>query len=102
MRLEHESPEGLKKEIKRIVGERLDLQKYQLFFFGSRVTGRGDERSDIDLGIEGDQPIPVLAKMEIEEDLENLPVLYKIDFVDFKTVSDDFYRIAKKTIEPIE
>jgi len=102
MRLEHEKLEKLKAEIKQIVGKRLNLTQYQLFFFGSRVSGHGDEHSDIDIGIEGKEPVPVLTRMEIEEDIENLPVLYKIDFVDFKTVSEDFYRIAKQTIEPIE
>ncbi|MDO8512303.1 MAG: nucleotidyltransferase domain-containing protein [bacterium] len=102
MRLEHEQVEHLKGEIKRIVGKRLDLTQYQLFFFGSRVSGRGDEHSDIDIGIEGKEPIPSLTRSKIEEDIENLPILYKIDFVDFKTVSEDFYRIAKQTIEPIE
>lgn len=102
MRLEHEKLEQLKSQIKEIVGKRLDLAQYQLFFFGSRVSGRGDEHSDIDIGIEGKEPIPVLTRSEIEEDIENLPILYKIDFVDFKTVSDDFYRIAKQSIEPID
>lgn len=102
MRLEHESVEQIKGDIKNIVGRHVDLNEYKLFFFGSRVQGRGDERSDIDIGIEGSAPLPAAVKSEIEEAIENLPYLYKIELVDFKTVSEDFYRIAKRTIEPIE
>ena len=30
---------------------------YRVFLFGSRVTGSGGERSDIDIGIEGPAPV---------------------------------------------
>ncbi|MEK7189472.1 MAG: nucleotidyltransferase domain-containing protein [Patescibacteria group bacterium] len=52
-RLEYYPVEKLKKELKDIAAKYLDLKKYHLFFFGSRVTGKGSERSDIDVGIEG-------------------------------------------------
>lgn len=102
MRLEHESAEELTQRLKELVGQHVDLKEYRLFFFGSRVQNRGDERSDIDVGIEGPAPLPPHAKAAIEEAIENLPYLYKIELIDFKAVSDDFYRIAKRTIEPIE
>jgi predicted nucleotidyltransferase len=102
MRLEHESLAELKQRLKEIVGRHVDLTKYQLFFFGSRVQDRGDARSDIDVGIEGSESIPPEVKAAIDEAIENLPYLYKIELVDFTTVSDNFYRIAKRSIEPIE
>jgi len=49
MRLEHYPIEKLKKEILEIIGKHLDLNKYKIFFFGSRVTGKGNDRSDIDI-----------------------------------------------------
>jgi len=98
MRLEYYSVDKLKKEILEILGKYLDLSKYKVFFFGSRVRGNSDERADIDIGIEGPE-IPAYAKLEIEEELENLPILYKIDFVDFNNVSDKFKKVAKEHIE---
>jgi len=74
MRLEYYSVDKLKKEILEILGKYLDLSKYKVFFFGSRVRGNSDERADIDIGIEGPE-IPAYAKLEIEEELENLPIL---------------------------
>ena len=38
---------------------------------------------------------------KIKEDFENLPILYKIDVVDFKKVSLDFYDLAKQKIETL-
>ena len=98
MRLEYYRPDKLKREILEILGKYLDLSKYKVFFFGSRVSGSGDSRSDIDIGIEGSE-IPAYTKLEIEEELENLPILYKIDFVDFNNVSDKFKKVAKEHIE---
>jgi predicted nucleotidyltransferase len=100
MRLEYYPVDKLKKEILEILGKYLDLSKYKVFFFGSRVSGSGDSRSDIDIGIEGPE-ISAYAKLEIEEELENLPILYKIDFVDFNNVDEDFKKIAKKYVEYI-
>ena len=99
MRLEFYSSEKLGQEIKDIVGKYLDLNQYRIFFFGSRVSGKGDERSDIDIGIEGPEKISLRTMSKIKEEVENMPILYKIDIVDFKSVSSDFYEIAIQNIE---
>lgn len=101
MRLEHYSAEKLKKEILDIVGKYLDLNKYKLFFFGSRVSGKGDERSDVDVGIEGPERIPSAAFLDIQEEVENLPTLYKVEIVDFSRVDERFKKVAKEHIEVI-
>lgn len=99
MRLEYYSSEKLKGDIKNIAGKYLDLGKYKVFFFGSRVAGGGNERSDIDIGIEGKEKISWDVMARIKEDIDNLPILYKIDFIDFKRVPPDFYNVATKNIE---
>ena len=99
MRLEHYSSDKFRKEVISIVGRYLNLNQNRVFFFGSRVTGKGNERSDIDIGIEGVEEIPWQAMAKIKEDVENLPILYKVDIVDFRKVSPDFYDLAKQDIE---
>lgn len=99
MRLEYESLDKLKKDILNIIGEYLDLREYKVFFFGSRVAGINFPRADIDLGVEGKKPIPTKIKLEIEEKLENIRTLFKIDFVDFKNVSEKFKKEAKRFLE---
>ncbi|MCX5792562.1 MAG: nucleotidyltransferase domain-containing protein [Elusimicrobia bacterium] len=94
--------EKLKADLLAIVGRRLDLSKYRLFFFGSRVTNKGDDHSDIDVGIEGPAPVAGATLGAIKEELENLPAVYKIDLVDFASVSDDFRKVALAKIEVIK
>ncbi len=101
MRLEFYSLEKLKNEILEIIGKHLDLHSYQVFFFGSRVIGKGNERSDIDIGIEGPESVSFQILSNIEEEIENLPTLYKIEIVDFKQVSSDFYKVALQNITMI-
>ena len=101
MRLEYYPEEKLKKEILEIVGKYLDLEKYKVFFFGSRVSGKGDERSDIDVGIEGSTSLPPGAILDIQEELENLPTLYKVEIVDFARVDERFKKVAREHIEMI-
>lgn len=101
MRLEHYSAEKLKKEIFTIVGNYLDLTKYQIFFFGSRVEGKATERSDIDVGIEGRKPIPAATWLDIQEEIDNIPTLYKIEVVDFQHVPSKFREVALQHKEMI-
>lgn len=99
MKLEFYSQEKLKKEIIKIVAKHLDLKRYKVFFFGSRVRGDNFPRADIDIGIEGPREIPAVSKIKIREEIENLPTLYKFDIVDFKNVSPRFKKEVLKNIE---
>ena len=102
MRLEHYPVDKLKQEILEIAGRHLDLKNFRLFFFGSRVNGKGDARSDIDIGIEGKSEIAIEDMGKIKEELEKLPTLYKIEIVDFNKVPPNFRKVALKAVEPIK
>jgi predicted nucleotidyltransferase len=101
MKLENFSPETLSQQILQIVGKYLPLEKYQLFYFGSRVSGLGSDRSDIDVGIEGPEPVPNQILWQIRHELEELTTLYTIEFVDFNAVSNDFKQVAMAHIEDL-
>lgn len=101
MRLEHESLEKVKKDILHIIGKHLNSNQYKVFFFGSRVAGKGDDRSDIDIGIEGEKPVSDDLLMVIKEEIDALPILYKIDLVDFQRTSMKFKQFAKSAIEAL-
>lgn len=102
MKAEYQSQKYVEQAIVDVVRKYLDLRQYRVFFFGSRVKGDNFERADIDVGIEGPRPLPPEIKLAIKEELENLPTLYKIDLVDFATVSDQFKKEALKYIEPVK
>ncbi len=72
---------------------------YRIFLFGSRAVGRATERSDYDIGIEADEALPVGLILEMEEELDGLPDLHKIDVVDFHQVSEEFRQVAKQQIK---
>lgn len=101
MRLEHYDSEKLKKELREIFEHHLDLSRYAVFFFGSRVAGGGDDRSDIDVGIEGDSAVPFGVLGKIREDVDLLPTLYAIEVVDFARTSPSFQEVAKRHLEYI-
>ncbi len=102
MKLEFYPVDKLKKEILKIISRYLDISSYQVFFFGSRVRGNNFPRADIDIGIEGPKEIPPEIKLEIEEEIDKLPTLYKFDIVDFKEVSGEFKKEALKQIEYVK
>lgn len=99
MKLEYYPIEKLKKEILNIFRKYLDLNQFQIFFFGSRVEGKNIERSDIDIGIQGAHPLSSEVLSKIEEEIDKLPILYKIEIVDFSRVSPKFKKIAIQHIE---
>lgn len=101
MKLAHLPKQKLNEDLKQIFSRYLDLSKYRLFYFGSRITGGGDERSDIDVGIYGKTPVPDSIVAKIQNDIESLPTLYSIDVVDFSQASDIFQKVALQKTEPI-
>jgi predicted nucleotidyltransferase len=102
MKLEFYSEKKLKKEILKIINKYPSLRQYRVFFFGSRVRGDNFSRADIDIGLEGPKPVPIEIKLQIEEELEKLPTLYKFDLVDFSQVPKDFKKEAKRAIEYVK
>jgi predicted nucleotidyltransferase len=99
MKLKHFRESVLRAEILKIIEKYLDSGNYKVFFFGSRINGTGDEHSDIDLGIEGSESIPISTFAKIKEDLDAIAILYKIDVVDFHNTPEEFRQIAKNKIE---
>ncbi len=87
-------------DVARIVEGELKTN-YQLFLFGSRVKGLHDDKSDIDIGIISDRKITAKQILMIQEKIEKIPTLLKIDFVDFDNVDYEFKKIALKHIQEI-
>ena len=76
---------------------RLDGRKVVLF--GSRARGEARPRSDFDLGVVGDQPMPLDAFFAIQDMLEELPTLYRIDWVDFARAGEKLKERALRNVE---
>ena len=89
------------KEVSSIVAGEL-TGDYRLFLFGSRAIDLNNERSDIDIGILSDAGLTGKELASIQERLENIPTLLKIDLVDFDSVTDDFKLTALKNARNIK
>lgn len=101
MQLEYYSPQTLTLQLKRIFSKYFDLKKVKAFYFGSRVSGTSNSRSDIDIGLQSPEKISPKTKFELLEELDNIPTLYKIDLVDFSQTQPSFQEEALKKVEMI-
>jgi predicted nucleotidyltransferase len=77
------------------------LREHKVVLFGSRAMGNAKSRSDFDLGVIGDTPLPLEDFYAIEDMLDELPTLYRIDWVDLGKVSERFRAQALKKFEVI-
>lgn len=75
------------------------LQGYQIILFGSRVGGGARPASDFDIGIKGEKPLASEIFSDIEDALESLPTLYKIELVDLNRVTPAFREMATSKTE---
>lgn len=79
-------------ETARRVRTLLAGRPYQLLLFGSRAQGRNTNRSDYDLAILADAPLPLALMAQLRASLEDLPILQKVDLVDVRSASPEFAR----------
>lgn len=85
--------------VKQIVLKHIPKDNFAVFLFGSRAVGNAKPLSDIDIGILGLEPLPTIIKVDLESDLEESIVPYKIDLIDFYQVDKDFKKEALNTIK---
>ena len=76
-----------------------ELHGYKVFLFGSRATGTNKERSDFDIGILGDEPISLKTFYMIGDFIDELPTLYKFDWVDMNRAALALRENALKHME---
>ena len=77
------------------------LHGHRVFLFGSRAAGGARIHSDFDVGVLGDDPLALKDFYAIEDQLDDLPTLYKIDWLDFNRVSPRFRERAMRQVERI-
>jgi predicted nucleotidyltransferase len=78
-----------------------ELDGYRVYLFGSRAKQNHRTRSDFDIGVFGDQAISLKTFYKIEDFLEDLPTLYRIDWVDLNRTSDSLRENAIRNAKVI-
>ncbi len=85
--------------VKQIVLKHVPKNEFAVFLFGSRAVGNANSLSDIDVGIMGTKPLPTLIMADLDSDLEESIVPFKIDLIDFYKVDQAFKNEALSTIQ---
>ena len=89
----------IKQWLKTTLEDNLGDISYRAFIFGSQANRIELIRSDIDLGILAEEEIPAINMVRISKAIEELPMLYTIDLVDFTQVDEKFRSVALKNVE---
>ena len=72
------------------------IPSYEVWAFGSRVTGKARTYSDLDLCIVGEQPLDPAVAAALAEDLSESDLPYKVDLVDWARTSPSFRTIIER------
>lgn len=84
--------------IKQIVLKKVPLDEFAVFLFGSRAAGNAHQMSDIDVGFLGIDNLPIMIKAEIEMEIEESIVPFRVDIIDFNQTDKSFKEEALKKI----
>ncbi len=75
---------------------------YEVWAFGSRVKGTARSYSDLDLVILSQERIPLRELCYIKEDFEESTIPFRVDVLDWSTVTDSFRNVIKECYEIIK
>jgi len=89
--------QSIKSEIREVFQHmETSLRGYKVILFGSRARGNADPSSDFDMGVIGEHPLDLKSFYKIADALEELPTLYRIDWVDLNRTSEKLRKQALK------
>ncbi len=91
-------------DVKRNIIQKLHLAEeslvgYKVVLFGSRAGKNAHARSDFDVGVIGEKPLPRQTFYRIESYFDEIETLYTIDWIDFSQTTQDFREEALKQVE---
>lgn len=95
-------PAALRSRVLAVVARHLSGRRYRVHLFGSRARGTATPRSDYDLALQADAPLDFATLARIRAELDELPVLQRIELVDLAAASTDFVRRALEGSELLD
>jgi len=72
---------------------RRHVPEYEVWAFGSRVTGNAKPYSDLDLAVITDRALPAEVRLSMAEDFSESDLPWKVDLVDWATTGEAFRRV---------
>lgn len=76
--------------VRAIVLQQLAVRPVSVYLFGSWVRGTQHRSSDIDVAIDGGEPLPIGALARLRDALEESTVPYRVDVVDIAEAAPGF------------
>jgi uncharacterized protein len=86
--------------VKRILA--LHVPDYDVFAFGSRVSGRVKQFSDLDLVIMSQKPLSLRKLTKLREAFSDSDLPIKVDVVDWAATDENFRAIIKRATEVVQ
>jgi len=78
------------------------IPEYEVWAFGSRVTGTARRYSDLDLAVITDQPLDFGFLGELRDAFSESDLPFKVDVVDWGSTSTEFREIIKRNYEVVQ
>ena len=72
------------------------LPDYEIWAFGSRVTGKAKPYSDLDLAVVSNTPLSLNVSASLADDFSESDLPWRVDVVDYATTSMEFRKIIEK------
>lgn len=85
--------------VKTIILKNIPNDKYNIFLFGSRTKDKHRFAADIDVGVEGKEPLNKDIIYKVQEEIEESIVPFNVDIIDFKDVGNEFKQEAMRNIK---
>ncbi len=70
--------------------------------FGSRVKKTGRKNSDLDLAVTAKEAMPLSLRTQLHEAFEESELPFRVDVVDWNSISPEFRRIIETQYEVIQ
>lgn len=80
--------------VKKILDKHIPGSK--IWAFGSRSKGTAKNTSDLDLVIVSDKKTPSMTLTLLKSDFEESDLPFKVDILDWQSISNEFQKIIKK------
>ncbi len=84
----------IEKQCKSVIRKHLPEERWKILLFGSQASGKASETSDIDIAIDGGEPVPWAVLATNKDEIKNIQTLRSIDIIDLHAGSEGFRREA--------
>lgn len=78
------------------------IPDYEVWAFGSRITGKARKYSDLDLTVITKEPLDIDLYAALKEAFSESDLPFKVDVVDWATANDNFKKIMEEKFVVIQ